>query len=195
LQRAIHFGAEFLLIVPSLGTSGDQGFLLDLIAALNDVGFRSIQTVVADQETPEGLDAATIPELFRTTNILFWQDFWIGRDPELLRLAQLVSLLHPRVTIVANSRCGRDLIVQFGRALSQRTKIYCIYDDAGRDGDFDMRFPRRTLPFATGLTDDAQLGAQLRNLYGDLLGHGVVVLPRHSNSCFRDAVAAAFRRT
>lgn len=197
LQLAIPHGIEFLLIVPNLSTSGEQRLAIDLVAALNDAGFRSIQTiVVTDQECSDSIEELAVPEPFQMNNVLFWQDFWIY-GPEAVKLgqlAQLVRVLAPRVTIVANGRHGYELVARFGRALSGCTQIYCIYTEAAQSRDLGARFPRWTLPFATALTDDVTLAARLREQYGDVLGHGVEVLPRDSPAAFQEAVVALFGR-
>jgi hypothetical protein len=196
LQRAIPHGMEFLLVVPDLSGVGDQGFAADLIAALSDAGFCSIQTIVADQESPQGFTESDIPEPFRTTKVLFWQDFLIV-SPAVLRLAMLIRVLRPRVTIVASSRVGHEMVARFGRALSECTKMYCIFTDVAQNAEFGASFPRETLPFATALTEDSVLAARLREQYSDVLGYSVAVLPqkRHSPAAFLDAVAALFART
>jgi malonyl-CoA O-methyltransferase len=194
LQRAIPRGMEFLLIVPSLDMGEDQRLATDLVAALRDAGIRSIQMIVADQESSGSFDELLIPEPLRTTNVLFWQDFWV-EGPEalkLVQLAQLIRVLRPRGTIVAGSRRGQEMVARYSGALSQRTKVYCIYTDAAQSIEFAARFPPGTLPFVTVLTDD--IAAPLREQNGDLLRHGVVILPRGSPAAFLDAVAALFVR-
>ena len=114
---------------------------------------------------------------------------------KLVQLAQLIRLLRPRVTIVADSPRGYEVVARFGCALSERTKIYCVYTDAADGRDFATRFARRTLPVAAVLTDDTVLAAKLRAQYGDVSGHDVAVLPRHSRDALADAVAALFGRS
>jgi hypothetical protein len=194
LQRAIPHGVEFLVIAPNLGVKGDQSFTIDLISALSDIGFRTIHTIVADQESPGSLDQSSIPVPFQATHVLFWQDFWI-HGPEAVRLgqlAQLINVLRPRATIIANSSEGHEMIARYGRALSERTKIYCLYIKRADDDDFAANFSHRILPFATVLTDDDTLAAGLRQQHADLSPDEVVVLPRHSPVAFHEALAALF---
>jgi hypothetical protein len=193
LQRAIPNAVEFLVLAPNLGTGDDQKLTTNVVDALNVAGFRSIQTLVVDQESPVGFDESHVPEPFRATNVRFWLDFSVA-NPGLARLAQFIRLLRPRATIVANTRDGREIVAQFGRALSERTRLFCIYTSSGSGHEIDVRFPRRTLPFATGLTDDSVLAAGLRDQFGDVLGHEAVLLPSRlqSPAAFHDAVMALF---
>jgi hypothetical protein len=196
LQRAIPHDVEFLVIVPNLDPNGDQSFTIDLVSTLSDIGIGTIHTLVADQESPEGLERTSIPVAFQATHVLFWQDFWI-QGPDAVRLgqlAQLISVLRPRATIIANSNEGREMIARYGRALSGRTKIYCLYTKRADGSDFWGHFLHRILPFATILTDDNILAAGLRQQRGDRSPDEVVVLPRHSTVVLRDAVAALFGR-
>lgn len=193
LQRAIPNTVEFLVLVPSLGAGHDQKLTTDVVGALNIGGFKSIQTLVVDQESPANFGESHVPEPFRPTNVLFWPDFCVA-NPGLARLAQFVRLLRPRAAIIGNSPESREMVAQFGRALSERTRLFCIYTSSGSGHEIDVRFPRRTLPFATGLTDDPVLAAGLREQFGDVLGHEAVLLPdkRQSPAAFHDAVMALF---
>jgi hypothetical protein len=196
LQRAMSRSIEFLLIVPNLSSSGDHGFLTEVVAALRAAGFQSIQTIVVDQEPTESLYASTIPEPLRNTNVVFWQDFWV-QGPEtlkLVQLAQLIRVLRPRVTIVADSERGYEVVARFGRVLSEHTKIYCAYSGAADSRDFAAHFARRTRLVAIALTDDAIQAAKLRQQYGDLLGQDVALLPRRAPADFARAVATLFGR-
>lgn len=197
LQRAIPHGMEFLLIVPTLSMSQERSIATDLVTSLIATGVRSIQTIVADHEFSESPDERPVPGPFQMTKVLFWRDFWV-EGPEavkLWQLAQLIRVLKPRVMIVADSRHGHEIVARFGRVLSERTKIFCIYTAADQGGGFAARLPRRTLPFATALTDDAVVAGKLREQYDDVLGHGVVVVPHDSPAALVDAVAALFVRT
>jgi hypothetical protein len=188
LQRAVRCGAEVVVVVPALNVNRTA---TDLVAALSTDLRRPVQTVVADQQPSEDGDSSPIPEPFGATNILFWQDLWV-EGPEtfkLWQLAQLLRLMRPRATIVSDSRHGYEMIARFGRAVSECTRLYCVYSQEPPSRDYAARYPRRTLPFATALTDDADLAATLNEHCGDLPGHGVVLLPRHPPAAFADAVA------
>lgn len=198
LRRAIPREAEFLFLVPSLG--GEQTLAADIIAVLCEHESGNIQIIVTDAESPDNFTGTEISGPFRSANIAFWPDFVI-HGPEFLRLAQLVRVLRPRVTVVADSRAGREMVARFGRTLSQSMKLYCIYTSADETPGPDACFPRRTLPFAAALTDEPAFASGLREEYGDFLGHGVVALPpsgntqRSSTAEFKDAVIALFERT
>jgi hypothetical protein len=197
LRRALPHRIEFLLIVPSVGGRGAQGFVADLVAALSDAGLRPIQTIVVDEESPPHFDRSTIAEPLRNTDLLFWHDFWI-HGPEavnLSQLAQLVSLLRPHVTIVADSPRGSEMIARFGRALSQRTELYWLCSEAPAGNEIDARLAPLTLPFATALTEDGASAERLRQRYGNLADRGIVALPRRPPAALRDAVTVLFRRT
>jgi hypothetical protein len=181
LQRAIAHDVECLLIVSKLVKSESSECAAGIVAAPDDSGLRSIQTIVVEQESAG--DAVT-------PNVLFWPDIWLsGNDAvKLSQFAQLISLLRPRVTIVADCRFGYEVVARFGRALSARTKIYCVYS-AGAGDDLATNFTRLTAPFATTLTDNPALAA-ITNPGQD--NCGVVLLPsaRAEPDRFRAAVAA-----
>jgi glycosyltransferase involved in cell wall biosynthesis len=179
VQRAIPREVEIVLMVPNLSTSEDNRLAADLVAALDKLGYGSILTIVTDQEAMEGSGEQTVAESFRATNIVFWENFWIrGPGPsKLAKLAQLISVLRPRLTLVADSRLGYEVVARFGRGLSENTKIYCVFTDVGSGHDFGARFSRRTLPFAVALTNDTVVATRLRERYGDLLGQRVLVVP------------------
>jgi hypothetical protein len=201
LQRGALSGMEFSVIVPSLARSEEQEFTADLVAALSSRTPRSIQTIVTDQESVDSYKTP-IPEPLRATKILFWQDFLI-HSPAVLGLAQLIRILRPRVTIIANSSQGYEMVKCFGRTLSKCTKLYCVYTDKGRGSEFTSHFTHWTLPFATAVTDSAALADKIRGKCDDRLGPSVVVLPaqmtssdqaqtQHSCDAFTNAVAALF---
>jgi hypothetical protein len=188
LQRALPGVTEFLLIVPDLNKLKEQGLTAGLVLALSNAGFHSIQTIVVDQESRSNHDLSAIPDPFRSTKVLFWHDFWI-HGPErvkLMQLAQLISVLRPRVTIVADSRRGYEMTARYGRALANGTKMYCIYTVGAED------FVPLTLPFAAILTDDIAFAERLRDQHSHHLGRGVVTLPHYSNPSFNGAVTALF---
>jgi hypothetical protein len=190
LQRALPFGTEFLLIVPDPHKLKEQGLVAGLVLALSNAGFRSIQTIVVDQESRPDHEPSAITDNFRSNNVLFWHDFWI-HGPEgvkLRQLAQMISVLRPRVTIVADSRRGYEMTALYGRALAKGTKMYCIYTVGAED------FAPLTLPFAAALTDDIEFADRLRDQYSRNLGHGVVTLPHHSEPSFDGAVTDLFGR-
>jgi hypothetical protein len=193
LQRAIPSGTEFLVIVPDLELNEGRQLTADIVAAMGAAGLRSICTIVADQESSR-ISNALIPDAFRGSQVLFWRDFWI-HGPETVRfgqLAQLINVLRPRATIIGNSREGHEMLARYGRALSARTKLYCIGDAATPDSEFAASLPCRALAFATAVTDDVALAAKLREQAGDDVRQRLIVLPRHSSDAFVAAVAALF---
>jgi hypothetical protein len=193
LWRALARRPEFLLAVPDLGTGAAGRFTVDLALALTSMG--SIHAIVVDQDSERRCDPSAVPEPWRSIDVLFWRDFWI-HGPESVnsaQLAQLISVVHPRVTIVADSRRAFEMVARYGRALSQRTKLYCLCTAEALGNDDNSLLVLQTLPFATALTDDVAFAERLRR-HGDQPDHGVVALPSHCAPDFRDAVAAAFRR-
>lgn len=192
LQRAAGRDIEILVVLPGLAVGGMQKLTTDLVAALRAASFRSIQTIVTDQESSDTGDGA--PAADPPGSVLFWHDFWL-QGPEhikLAQLAQMIRLVNPRAMIVADSSLGYEIVARFGRALSERIEIYCVYTGAAGSRGFTERFAHLTLPFATTLTDDAALAARLRERHSDISKHDVALLPHHSQAGFRDAVATLF---
>jgi hypothetical protein len=194
LQRALAQRTEILVIVPDFGSYPSQGLVADLVAALAEAGLGSIRTIVTDCESTENSDNL-IPEPFKTTNLIYWQDFWI-RGPETMRMAKLaylIGLLLPRVTIIAGSRHGYETVSRFGPGLSQRTKIYSLFEGTERGGDFAARFARDLLPVSTALTDAVALAARLKEQCDDLPGYGIELLPDHPSAAFVACVKRLFK--
>jgi hypothetical protein len=194
LQRAIAQRTEILVIVSDFGSYPSQGLVADLIAALAEAGLGSIQTIVTDCESTENSDNF-VPEPFKTTNLIYWQDFWI-RGPETVRMAKLaylVGLLLPRLTIVADSRHGFETVSRFGPGLSQRTKIYSLFEGTAPGAYFAARFARDLLPVSTVLTDSVALAARLKEQCDDLPGYGIELLPDHPSAAFVACVKRLFK--
>jgi hypothetical protein len=194
LRRAISRRPEFVVIVSELRDRRGRWLAADLVAALIEAGFGPIQSIVADGERPEAFERFLVPEPFRGTNPVFWQDFWV-HGPDAVKpglLAQLVSVLRPRVTIVGDSRIGQEMLSRFGRGLSQRGALYSLFDKAAGADAVAPRHARGTLPFATALTDDPALAARLRAWYGPVLRRDIVELPR--DAVKGATVAALFAR-
>jgi glycosyltransferase involved in cell wall biosynthesis len=178
LLAAIPQRPDVLLIMPSIGMGGAEKFMACLATALRATGYRSIQVLVTNREASEnsGWEKFVILEPLRSARVLFWRD--VCRNTNETLLARLVNGLRPRIAIVVNSRIGLDMIARFGRGLSQYTRLYCAYFSLGvQTLGFGARFPRRTLRFATALTDNEFMASTLRERYGNLLGHDTVVLP------------------
>jgi hypothetical protein len=188
LQHAIRPDPEFLLIVPR--TNCEQ----DLVAALSNAGFGLVQSIITDQESADADGQADIAKGVQPSEPVFWRDFWIHdrEDVKLYQLAQLIRVLRPRITIVAASRHGYEVVARYGRCLLEHTKLFCIYStvDEGAFADY----PGRTLPFAIALTDDDRLTAEWRERYRDVLLGGIATLPRHSPSSFLNTVVTLFKR-
>lgn len=188
LQRAAARNVELLVLAPGSAIGDSRELVTDLVVALRAAGFRSIQTIVTDQES---CDAPVPPG-----SELYWHDFWL-QGPEhikLAQLAQLIRLVNPRAMIVTDSSLGYEIVARFGRALSAQMKIYCMYAATAESRAFAARFARLTLPFATLLTDDAALAAAMRERRNDFSGSDVALLPHHSQGGFRAAVAALFQK-
>jgi hypothetical protein len=194
LQRAIPRRTDILVIVPDFRSSPSQGLVVDLVAALPQAGVGSIRTIIAECESTEHSDNL-IPAPFKTTNLLYWLDFWI-RGPETVRMAKLaylIGLLLPRFTIVANSRHGYETVRRFGPGLAQRTKIYSLFEGTESGSDLAACFARDLLPVSTVLTDDVALAARLREQRDDLPGYGIELLPDHPSAAFAACATRLFK--
>jgi hypothetical protein len=106
-------------------------------------------------------------------------------------LAQLIGVLRPRVTIVAGSNHGQELVARFGRSVGRRTQLYCLYEETADEDALASRYAARTLPFATALAGSSKLAAQLRGFRGDA-SRDVIEIP--SGPTLREAVVTLFAR-
>jgi hypothetical protein len=194
LQRTITQRTEILVIVPDFNSGPSQGLVVDLVAALAQTGLGSIRTIITECESTEHSDNL-IAAPFNATKPVYWQDFWI-RGPEsvkMAKLAYLIGLLLPRVTIVAGSRHGYETVSRFGPGLAQRTRIYSLFEGTERGGDFAALFARDLLPVSALLTDDAALATRLREQCNDLPGYGIELLPGHPSAAFTACIARLFK--
>jgi hypothetical protein len=201
LRRALPNSVEFLLIVSSLGVFGGENLMRQFVAALNDASSSTVQTIVIGEDSGDTDRRPHVPEPFRSTNVLFWDEFWThtpqwrgkawGRDGA-AKLAQLIRLLHPRGTIVADSHRGHEMLFRFGRAISERTKLCCLYT-----GDQCTAKPStpQAFPFATTLTDDVIFAGWLREQNTNARRHDVVILPRGSQAGLAEVVTRLFGST
>jgi hypothetical protein len=191
LRRAFLAAPDYLAIVPGLTTSG--GALPGtLLAALRDLG--SVRTIVTDQGSPAAAETNSIAKPLDLTSNVFWRDYWITGPEELkiVQLAQLIRVLRPRATIVANSPHGYEAVARFGQALAERTALFCVYTADAEGLALTARYEHRTLPRAVTLTDDGDLAARLREKRAEVPERRVVALSPGDRAGFARQVAALF---
>lgn len=193
LQRTIATGVEFVLLIPTWDLAA-EGFVAGLLKGLNAASFQSICAIVTSQESAN-CQGPIKTESIGLSSVLFWRDFWIEGPLalKLLQMAQLIRALRPRIAIVADGY-GAETVACFGRALSRRTKMYCVCADDFVDSDLSIDV-LNAFPFAMALTDSPEFADRLRKYHGSALGQGIATLPRYPSPAFAEAVATLFRRS
>jgi glycosyltransferase involved in cell wall biosynthesis len=167
------------LVIPHLVPGGADKYTADVIGALRNEG-HEILVIVTDQKSSAAGDwtKLQILEPLLETNIIFLPDVCSHRNPWLL--ARLLNGLRPQLVFVVNSRTGLDMVADFGRGLSSFARLYCAYFALGAVGLSDVRYgffyPRRTLRFATALTDDMPTVKALHARYHGMPGAGFAML-------------------
>lgn len=173
---------EAVVMIPRLTIGGAEQYAADMVEAFLGAGLKSIVVLVTEQ-TAEGAGDWTrhaILAPFARARVVFWPDACGPSYYSPTVLARLLNALRPAHVLVVNSRVGLDMVVSFGRGLSQFARLYCAYFSLGVDGlgaPYGVRYPRKTAPFAISLTDNDVMADALRRRYGAVPGPGVHVLP------------------
>lgn len=93
-------------------------------------------------------------------------------------LARILNALRPNHILINNSRIGLDAVANFGRGLSQYSHIYCTYFSLSHLGaSYAARFPYKTLPYSTALTDNSLMESTLHRMWNGMTEKHVAVLP------------------
>jgi glycosyltransferase involved in cell wall biosynthesis len=173
---------DAVLIVAFLVIGGAEKYGADLIGALRTLFGFSVVVLVTDQSAADApaLDSLSIFRPLQGTRIVFWPDVCGPGYRNDWNLAFLLNALRPKITVVINSQLGMDMVARSGLGLSQFSRLYCAFFGLGIQalgGPYGAYYPRRTIPFATSLTDNNATATTLRERYGDLQGPGIAVLP------------------
>lgn len=176
LRRAFPSAPDYLFIVPDPAARG--ALAGGLLAALRDLG--SVRTIVTDQSRPAGAESNNGAKPLDLTGPVYWRDYWITgpEDLKIVQLAQLIRLLRPRAAIVAGSPHGYEAVARFGRALAERSALYCVYTGDAEGRALMARYAQRTLPRAVTLTDSGDLAARLRGECDAAPEPQIVALPQ-----------------
>ncbi len=181
ILAAVKARPKSVVIVPDLRVGGASKYAADLTDAIRMEGGGPVLVLVTDQtaEQAGGWEAFSILSPFRAINLAFWRDI-CGRSHSNARLfAILLNFLRPRSVIVTDSGLGLEAVAVYGKGLAQSARLYCtaLGSDASEVAAVTAKFIRDTLPVALALTDNEAMAAKLRNLYGQLPGPGIAVLP------------------
>ena len=172
---------DVLLICPRLVVGGGEKFSADVVGALVAAGCANSVVLVTDQKAADApdLSESSILQPLRLSRIVFWPDVCEAYRSEVV-LGRFLNAIRPKFTLVMNSRVGLEVVARYGRGLSRSSRIFCAYFGLGvrsLGAPYGAFFPRRTLPFATAITDNDATAAALRKRYGEIEGPGIAVLP------------------
>ena len=151
-----------VMLLPHLVIGGAEKFAADVIEVLQNEG-HDILVIVTDQTSQAAGEWTTLRILkpLLNTNVIFWPDVCGPSYQSPMVLARLLNGLRPQYIFVVNSRAGLEMIAAFGRGLSSFARLYCAYFSLGLLGisgvSYGMKYPRRTLRFATAITDNSRV--------------------------------------
>ncbi|RAS23145.1 hypothetical protein [Paraburkholderia bryophila] len=171
-----------VIAMPFLRDGGPEKYAAELIDSLSGEDHTPILILVTDdtRASSAGWESLDMLAPLRKHEVMFWRDACGPAHHNPSVLARFLNSLRPSTIVVNNSRIGLETIASFGRGLSQRAQLFCVYFDMGLDGlgaPYGARFPQRTLPFAMAVTDSEQTAATLRRMWGGSLGGpGIVEL-------------------
>lgn len=173
---------DVVIVMPFLLAGGAEKYAADVVAALTADGKR-VLVLVTDHSPDQdaGWESLKILEPMLSVDVLYWKTACNIHDEQGTRLARMINALRPSAVVVVNSRIGYEAVARFGRGLSHFASLHCAYFSLGTPGmsgvPYGHIFPRRTLPFATALTDNKPMQLALNALYGTMPGPGTAILP------------------
>ncbi len=170
---------QVVLIIPRLVIGGAEKYAADIAGAFVRRGLK-VLVLVTEQSSSEAGEWCQFSILhpFRRCRVVFCWDISAARGNEYC-LARILNAIRPRSIFVVNSRPGMDMVVTYGRALSQFAHLFCAYFSVGggyTSGPYGNRFPRITLPYATALTDNDVMAEWLRARYAAMPSAKIEVL-------------------
>lgn len=173
---------DVVIVMPFLCAGGAEKYAADLACELACNGQKSVLVLVTEHSAKEaaGWEKLQILAPFKSASIVFWREVCGPSFNNPMALARLLNALRPSCIVINNSRVGLEAVARFGRGISQFSKIYCTYFSSGIQGlggPYGVRFPSKTLPFSTAITDNTRMAATLSRLWGGLSHHTVEVLP------------------
>ena len=179
--RSIRGRPELILLTPFMCAGGAEKYAADLVHAFSELTNGRKLVTVTDQEERDakGWQELNILAPFAKAQVVFWRNVCGPSYLPHVSMSRFINALRPRHLLVNNSRVGLDAVSTFGRGLSQNTSIFCTYFSTGVLGlgaPHGVRYPQRTLPFATALTDNQPMAETLVRQWGGISTHGIVVL-------------------
>ncbi|WNC89267.1 glycosyltransferase [Paraburkholderia sp. FT54] len=178
---AVQERPDVVLITPFLCAGGAEKYVSDLVGALQEAGRGPILVIVTEHTRQAAGDWEKLSILAPLTKarVLFWPDVFGPGHANPVYFARALSALFANTIVVNNSRLGLDAVSRFGRGLSQNSKIFCTYFSHGINAlgaPYGARFPHKTMPFATTLTDNGPMAALMGKMWSGLSEHPVVKL-------------------
>lgn len=183
ITNQIEVTPSFLLLMPSLVIGGAEKYVADIVNQLSTDGYSRILIIITEQTSKEcaGWDKYSILFPLKQAAILFWKDFNIDtRDSGPTKLARLIHSLRPKYLMVVNNFIGLEAVSRYGCGLSSNTHIICVFFSMGVNAlgaPYGVRFPQKTSPFSSTVTDNSLMARKLQELYGEIMKDPPVVLP------------------
>ena len=197
VRNGVNVGALFsgisqkpsvVVIVGMLGSGSAEKYAADIAGFLADASGGPPLIIVTGQSEAEAQgweDLASLQPLKRC-RLLFWRETCRPARNASQILARLLNGLRASHIFVVNSEVGFEAISTHGRGLSQYSRIHCVFLHLGLGGigvPDGVQYARRTLPFATALTDNEPVAEILRKRYAGLPGLEIEVLPPRLTPC------------
>ena len=191
LFNAIGQSPSTVMLVGKLQAGSAEKYSADIAAFFTHAYNEPPLIIVTDQTKAEAHDWQELQYLqpYKKCRVVFWRETCRGVRNASQVLARLLNGIRAKHVIVIDSEVGLEAVATHGRGLSQYSELHCAFFDLGLDGlraPYGARFPRRTLPFATALTDNAPTADILRKRYAGLQGKAIAVLPPRLAPCSPD---------
>jgi glycosyltransferase involved in cell wall biosynthesis len=178
---AVQERPDVVLITPFLCAGGAEKYAADLVGALQEAGRGPILVIVTEhtEQAAGAWEKLSILSPLTKARVLFWPDVFGPGHANPVYFARALSAFAANTIVVNNSRLGLDAVSRFGRGLSQNAKIFCTYFSHSINAlgaPYGARFPHKTMPFATTLTDNGPMAALMGRMWSGLSAHPVVKL-------------------
>ncbi|MEM5461359.1 glycosyltransferase [Paraburkholderia phytofirmans] len=178
---AVQERPDVVVITPFLCAGGAEKYVADLVGALQEAGRGPILVIVTEhtEQAAGAWEKLSILAPLTKARVLFWPDVFGPGHANPVYFARALSAFAANTIVVNNSRLGLDAVSRFGRGLSQNAKIFCTYFSHSINAlgaPYGARFPHKTMPFATALTDNEPMATLMGRMWSGLSEHPIVKL-------------------
>jgi glycosyltransferase involved in cell wall biosynthesis len=157
---------DSVVVVPHFVIGGADKYTAALVSALTDFNKRVLVVATLQESFIPGNIAGTVLEGYGKATLRTWASINSAMELREDYLARFLHALSPREIFVINSELGLDMLVKFGTALSNKSKIYTYFFSMDTDtfiAQYGVRYAR-ILPKQIEIASDNQVTiSKLRN--------------------------------